>query len=82
MAYFSNSSEGEVLDVQCYDCPLGGGCCPVLSVQMLYNYDQLEDGQEKLREAMELLVDDKGVCQVRKKILENVTRVSEDKSHG
>ena len=82
MAYFSNSSEGEVLDVQCYDCPLGGGCCPVRSVQMLYNYDQLEDGQEKLREAMELLVDDKGVCQVRKKILENVTRVSEDKSHG
>jgi hypothetical protein len=46
---------------------------------MLYNYEQLKDGQEKLKEAMEILVDDKGVCQVRKKILENVTRVSEPK---
>lgn len=79
MAYFSNASEGEVLDAQCWDCPLGGGCCPVHSIQMLYNYEQLKDGQEKLKEAMEILVDDKGVCQVRKKILENVTRVSEPK---
>jgi hypothetical protein len=75
MAYFSNGTEGEVLDVQCADCPLGGGCCPVKSIQMLYNYDQLDDGQEKLQDAMEQLVDAKGVCQVRKQILENVTRV-------
>lgn len=25
MAYFSNGSEGEVLDTQCSDCPLGYG---------------------------------------------------------
>lgn len=75
MVYFSNNSDGEILDVQCADCPMGGGGCPVAQVQHLYNYDQLRDGQEKLQEAMSMLIDDKGTCRVRKKILENVTRV-------
>lgn len=75
MAYFPNGSSGEVLDAQCADCPLGDGPCPVMGIQMLYNYDQLADGQEKLRHAMRLLVNDEGVCEVRKQILENVSRV-------
>ena len=76
MAYFSNGCEGEVLEVQCADCPLGGGPCPVKLIQLLYNYEQLDDGQEKLKDSMSMLVDNEGVCQVRKQILENVTRVS------
>lgn len=71
MAYFPNGSSGEVLDDQCERCPLGDSgecCCPVLSIQLLYNYDQLNDGQEKLRSAMSMLVDDKGVCQVNKQL--------------
>ena len=76
MVYFPNGSSGEVLDIQCADCPLGDGPCPVMGIQMLYNYDQVDDGQEKLREAMSILVTDDGTCQVRKQILENVTRVS------
>ena len=76
MAYFPNGCAGEILDNQCADCPLGDGPCPVALVQMTFNYDQVADGQEKLREAMSYLVDDKGICEVRKQILENVTRTS------
>lgn len=77
MAYFPNSSAGETLDRQCSDCPIGEGPCPVLLIQMTYNYDQLNKGNEQLREAMRILVSDDGTCQVRKQILENVTRTSE-----
>jgi hypothetical protein len=72
MAYFPNGSSGEVLDEQCFRCPLGEKPCPVLCVQMRYNYDQLDAGQEKLRTALSVLVDDSGICQVRKQILEVV----------
>jgi len=44
MAYFSNSSEGEVLDSQCAGCLLGSP------------------------EAMEMLVDKQGICQVKAEI--------------
>ena len=68
MAYFSNGSEGEILERQCDDCPLGGEgkACPVLGVHLFYNYDQI--GNDDLRNAMNVLVDDKGVCQVRKEL--------------
>lgn len=70
MAYFPNGSSGEIFDRQCADCPLGEGPCPTAAIQMLYNYDQVSDGQEKLREAMTILVDDKGICQTRKQLWE------------
>ncbi len=70
MAYFSNGSEGEVLDDQCADCPIGEMMCPVLHVQMFYNYDQVASGQEKLRRALSLLVNDQGICQMRPLIVE------------
>jgi hypothetical protein len=70
MAYFSNGSAGEIFDNQCDECPLGQGPCPIASVQLMYNYDQLSDGQEKLREAMTILVDDEGICQTRKQMIE------------
>jgi hypothetical protein len=46
MAYFPNHSSGQVLEVQCDRCPLGNGPCPVLEVQLIYNYDQLKEGQD------------------------------------
>ena len=87
MAYFPNGSSGDVLDIQCADCPLGYGWhdpkqkvlfdadpiprpCPVALVQFMYNYDQVRPGNEKLREAMNLLIDEKGVCLVRKELAE------------
>jgi len=80
VAYFSNGCEGEVLEVQCGRCPLGRGpcSCPVVMVQMTFNYDQLKDGQEKLKEAMSYLVDDAGICQVHKLLMENITVVKGD----
>lgn len=65
MVYFSNGTEGMILDEQCGKCPLHDEGCPVYGVQQLYNYDQLDDGQEKLKDAMSMLVNEKGVCQVR-----------------
>ena len=87
MAYFSNGSEGETLEAQCRDCPLGYGWedpnqsemfgdvreprpCPTYAIQGFYNYDQVEKGNEKLRDAMRFLVNDKGECQTRKQLVE------------
>lgn len=119
MAYFSNSSEGEVLDAQCQDCPLGWGWndpdqqslfeverqprpCPVALVQLTYNYDQIPDQlctlaadaieqnqlladthsklgarsvakqlrSTDLSDAMKLLINEQGVCQVRQQLVE------------
>ncbi len=64
--YFANSTEGDVLQQQCDDCVLGQGMCPVMCVQGLHNYSQI--GNKDLRSAMSMLVDDKGVCQVRKQL--------------
>ena len=69
MAYFSNGCEGETLDNQCCDCPLGELPCPTTLVQLTFNYDQCSN--EKLKEAMTMLVDDDGICQTRK-LLEKI----------
>ena len=39
MAYFSNSSEGMMLDAECSECPLGEKGCPIYMVQASYNYE-------------------------------------------
>lgn len=87
MAYFSNGCEGDVLDEQCANCPLGYGWndpdqttlfdtepeprpCPVALVQLTYNYDQLKKGNERLREAMEMLINADGVCLVRAELVQ------------
>jgi hypothetical protein len=69
VAYFSNSTDGDILQQQCDECPLGreGMHCPAFLVQSLHNYDQV--GNEKLKSAMELLIDKKGECQLRKEVL-------------
>ena len=67
MAYFPNGSAGDHLDSQCDQClhqePEIG--CPIAFVQTNFNYEQLSDGQEKLREAITMLVDDKGNCRMK-----------------
>lgn len=77
MAYFSNGSEGEKLDEQCSQCPLGEGACPVFLVQMLHNYDQC--GNEKLKAAMNLLINEEGLCQMRQLLMEK--KVAVDQFH-
>jgi hypothetical protein len=69
MAYFSNSSEGDVLESQCRECPLSDVGCPVLNVQTAFNYEQLNPGNEKLRSVISTLVNDSGECQIYKKLL-------------
>jgi len=69
MAYFSNGTEGMVLDEQCSECNLQNTApCPVLFVQMTYNYKQLKKGNELLQEAMNCLVDEDGNCKMKPEI--------------
>jgi len=65
MVYFSNGTEGMILDRQCSECPVGEEACPIYAVQQLYNYKQMDKGQKNLREAMTFLIDGKGKCQMR-----------------
>ena len=66
MAYFSNGSEGMILDEQCIECihedPDAG--CPIALAQMLFNYDQVNNAD--LRKCLNMLVDDnRGECQMK-----------------
>lgn len=42
--------------------------CPVMMVQLAHNYDQCDN--PKLKEAMNYLVDEKGICQLRPLLLD------------
>ncbi len=68
MAYYPNGTAGEYLENQCIECIHGQADdvgCPVAFVQTSYNYRQLDDGKEKLKECMTLLINDSGDCQVK-----------------
>lgn len=75
MVYFPNGTAGMVLDEQCSNCPVGEDACPIYAVQMVYNYDQLKNGNKDLKDAMTMLVDDKGRCQM----LESLKRAGRSK---
>lgn len=65
MAYFSNGTEGLFLEEQCESCLHGMKddlMCPVMHVQLEYNYKQIDDHNKYLRAAMNLLVDEQGNC--------------------
>jgi hypothetical protein len=64
MAYFANGSEGMILDNQCEEC-LPFDPCPIYWLQMEYNYEQCREGQEKLKSAMNILINEKGICQMK-----------------
>lgn len=64
MAYFANGSEGEQLDRQCAECKLPDDApCPVLLTQLTYNYKQI--GNDDLSEAVNLLINSEGICQMK-----------------
>jgi hypothetical protein len=68
MAYFPNGTAGEIFNDQCHECLHGAAddfLCPVAHIQMIYNYTQLDDGNEDLRAAMCLLVQLDGTCQMK-----------------
>lgn len=68
MAYFPNSTSGEILDNQCGECPIPHDApCPILFVQMTYNYEQIDkDGKRNiLSDAMNLLINEDGQCQMK-----------------
>ena len=60
MAYFANGSEGEILDNQCGGCRFGERPCPIVMVQMAYNYDAIKN--KLATKILNKLVDDKEGC--------------------
>ena len=62
MAYFSNSSEGAILDNQCGNCKYGQKKCPIALVQMMYNYDAANN--ETATEILEELVSSETGCRM------------------
>jgi hypothetical protein len=65
MGYFPNGTDGAIFEEKyCMRCthyglvngefPAGG--CPVWVVHLVYNYDQLDDGQEKLKDVLSTLI--------------------------
>lgn len=68
MAYFPNGTSGQVLDDQCDECIHGLSndvMCPVYLAQIHFNYDQCRPREKKLRTALNMLIDEKGNCQVK-----------------
>jgi hypothetical protein len=69
MAYFSNSCEGDTLDNQCAECPVGknpNAPCPVLLAQLHWNYKQFTNGKpNEIADILNVLVDKNGVCQMK-----------------
>lgn len=60
MAYFSNSSDGSCFAVQCEKCRYGEKPCPIAMVQMLYNYDAVNN--KVATDILNELVKDDGRC--------------------
>lgn len=71
MPYFPNGSDpGAVrFSGECHTCPYGDDPCPVALVMLVHNYDQC--GNEKLTEAMDLLVAVTGECKMKALIEES-----------
>lgn len=67
MAYFSNGSEGAILDNQCAECPLGEKPCPIALAQQLFNYKQIDKNGERnvASEVLDTLINEHGICQMK-----------------
>lgn len=68
MVYFSNGSEGDALDDQCIECLHNEdilGLCPIVEIQMEYNYKQCDKNNKDLRAAMNRLVDENAHCRMK-----------------
>jgi len=60
MAYFANSSEGSVFDLQCSMCKYTEEPCPIAAVQSFYNYTAANN--KTARAILDDLVADDGTC--------------------
>lgn len=60
MAYFSNSSEGSVFDCQEKGCRYAQEACPIALVQIMYNYDAVNN--KVATEILDALVKQDGTC--------------------
>lgn len=66
MGYFSNGTEGDAFEgaicsgcvhyISIEEAADKGGGCPVWLAHLLYNYDQFNDGQEKLKSTLSILM--------------------------
>lgn len=71
MAYFPNSSAGEVLDQQCCECIIGmENPCPVAFVQMEYNYKQFDKNgkRNELSGLLDRLIAPCGTCLMKREL--------------
>ena len=71
MAYFPNSSAADEFENGCIECIHADeeACCPIYMIQNSYNYEQI--GNDKLREALNMLVDDEKGCRMRRFIIKD-----------
>lgn len=60
MAYFPNGSAGSCFEEQCARCRYGDGPCPILWVQITYNYDACNN--EVASKILGDLVKNDGTC--------------------
>ena len=63
MAYFSNSTEGSILDQQCEKCKYGESECPIALAQLSYNYEAVNN--HVATSILNTIVDEDGICQMR-----------------
>jgi len=68
VAYFSNGTEGMIFDEECSNCIFGEKPCPIALIQFTYNYDQCRN--EKVKEILDMLVNQKGECSMKRMDLE------------
>jgi hypothetical protein len=60
MAYFNNTTEGELFQEQCNKCKYGERNCPIAYVQLEYHADAVNN--ETATEILDALVKDDGTC--------------------
>ena len=60
MAYFSNGSEGDCFDAQCFKCKYGEKPCPIAFAQLTWNYDACNN--KTARTILDSLIKQDGTC--------------------
>ena len=60
MAYFANSTEGDVFAKQCAKCKYGESACPIFVVQFEFNYEACNN--ETARKILDSLISNNGTC--------------------
>ncbi len=80
MGYFPNGIAGTKLCEQCAHCPLGDQPCVVYVAQITYNSKQHDEGQDLLKEALNLLIDDEGTCLLKRQVVIAVQEANGEKA--